>query len=206
VRYCQTPINAIPRSLLPIGGCSQLSARQCGQYWPHHYQPGRPGFIRGTLLQPSGYNRAPTLEPSDCARVGNSKDSRPPKDSRGSRHEAAREPWAALSFARTSPRDTELARGSFASIVWELAARLVAWRRPSRRSRQPRFSPSVFLVADMVFQRAGAILSDDGRRYHGRERGGPWLDLHDPVAEDCGSCEGRFSRQSRSCRTVSLNP
>jgi hypothetical protein len=29
----------------------------------------------------------------------------------------------------------------------------------------------------MVFQRAGAILSDDGRRYHGRERGGPWLDL-----------------------------
>ncbi len=36
-----------------------------------------------------------------------------------------------------------------------------------------------------------ALLPDDGRRHHGRERARPRLDLHDPTAEDCGGREGR---------------
>ena len=36
-----------------------------------------------------------------------------------------------------------------------------------------------------------AVLPDDGRRYHGRERARTRLDLHDPSATDCGGWEGR---------------
>ena len=35
-----------------------------------------------------------------------------------------------------------------------------------------------------------ALLSDDGRRHHGRERARPRLDLHHPAAENCGRSEG----------------
>ena len=31
-----------------------------------------------------------------------------------------------------------------------------------------------------------SLLSDDGRRHHGRERTRSRLDLHDPATEDCG--------------------
>ena len=32
-----------------------------------------------------------------------------------------------------------------------------------------------------------AVLSDDGRRHYGDERAGPWVNLHRPAAENCGS-------------------
>ncbi|MEA3072902.1 MAG: hypothetical protein QOD29_4348 [Alphaproteobacteria bacterium] len=34
-----------------------------------------------------------------------------------------------------------------------------------------------------------ALLSDDGRRHHGRERPRKWLDFHHPAAKNCGSSE-----------------
>ena len=36
-----------------------------------------------------------------------------------------------------------------------------------------------------------ALLSDDGRRHHGRERARPWLDLHDPAAQGGRHTQGR---------------
>ena len=40
------------------------------------------------------------------------------------------------------------------------------------------------------------LLPDDGRRHHCRERAGPWLDVHDPAAENCGCSEGSGGCQS----------
>jgi signal transduction histidine kinase len=49
-----------------------------------------------------------------------------------------------------------------------------------------------------------ALLSDDGRRYHGRERAGPRIDLHHPATEDCGRSEQCGACQSSSHRRAGL--
>jgi signal transduction histidine kinase len=40
------------------------------------------------------------------------------------------------------------------------------------------------------------VLSDDGRRYHCGKQAGQGLDLHDPVAEDCGCSQGNGGRST----------
>jgi hypothetical protein len=51
-----------------------------------------------------------------------------------------------------------------------------------------------------------ALLPDDGRRHHGRERAWPRIDLHNPAAEDCGSFKGSTCYQSRSIKRGAAEP
>jgi putative methionine-R-sulfoxide reductase with GAF domain len=82
--------------------------------------------------------------------------------------------------ARTAELQKSLEYQSATSEVLNVISR-------SPTNAQPVFDAIVESAARLCEAAFSVVLPDDGRGHHGRERAGSWIDVHDPVAQDCGS-------------------